>query len=696
MKTVRIGADIGGTFTDIVLAQSDGKVLTAKVSTTPQAPEQAVIAGIADILAHAGASGNSVTEVVHATTIGSNTLLEKTGAATGLLTTRGFRDVLEIGRIRTPNMFDLSWAKPDPLIERAARLEVKERIAADGRIIEPMSEGDIVAAGHKFVELGVSAVAICFINSYRNGLHERQARDILETRFPQLLVSISTDLQPEAKEYERTSTTAVNAFVLAAMRNYLTRLADGLSAAGVDAPIFVVNSSGGLAPRALAAEKPVFFISSGPAAGVVGAAKLGAEIARPNLIAFDMGGTTAKAALIQDGQMSLTNEYEFRSGISTPSRFIKAGGYLMRAPSIDIAEVGAGAGSIAWVDQGGLIHVGPRSAGANPGPACYGIGGVRPTVTDANVVLGYLSASALAGGSLPIDKGKAIAAVEQDVAKPLRTSVYDAAIGIREIVNANMARAIRAVTIERGVDPRDFHLIAFGGSGPVHACDLAATLGIKHIVMPNLAGVFTAAGMLASDVERQFVRPLSGLLDNKNVPDILNAFTALEDSAKADLAGTDSGTATIETRRFIDLRFENQDTELRVPANGVGDTFVDDLRERFLAEYERVYEYRANDHLELVAARIVATVNRGERLDLQNYAVEDASAPAAQSVSRKVMFNRKFGWIDCPIVTRSAIKGRINGPLIIESSDTTIAIPPDAIVSRDTAGNIYVETEGPK
>jgi N-methylhydantoinase A len=696
MKTVRIGADIGGTFTDIVLAQNDGKVLTAKVSTTPAAPEQAVITGIADILARAGLTGSNVAEVVHGTTIGSNTLLEKTGAATGLITTSGFRDVLEIGRVRTPNMFDLSWNKPDPLIERYARLEVRGRIAADGTIIEPLVERDVVDAGKRFVELGISAVAICFINSYRNGAHERQARDILQAKFPDLLVSISTDLQPEAKEYERTSTTAVNAFVLAAMRNYLTRLADGLRGAGIDAPIYVVNSTGGLAPSALAAEKPVFFISSGPAAGVVGAARLGSEIAKPNLIAFDMGGTTAKAALIQDGRISLTNEYEFRAGISAPSRFIKAGGYLMRAPSVDIAEVGAGAGSIAWVDEGGLIHVGPRSAGANPGPACYDIGGTKPTVTDANVVLGYLNASALAGGSLRLNKDKAAAAIEEELAKPLRTSVREAAIGIREIVNANMARAIRAVTIERGEDPRDFHLIAFGGSGPVHACDLASMLGIRHIVIPNLAGVFTAAGMLAGDVERQFVQPLAGLLDQETAPEVASAFAALENSAKADLAAAAGDSPAIETKHFIDLRFENQDTELSIPLDGLGKEFVGELRERFLAEYERVYEYRATDRVELVAARVIATVNRSDRLDLQKYAAEDSASSPNRPSSRKIMFSRETGWRDCPIIARNSIRSSMSGPLIVESSDTTIVVPPNAIVSMDGAGNLYVELEDSK
>jgi N-methylhydantoinase A len=299
---------------------------------------------------------------------------------------------------------------------------------------------------------------------------------------------------------------------LPVMRQYFDRLASGLHDAGIAAALYVVNSSGGLSPAKLAASKPVFFISSGPAAGVTGAARLGTSIGEDNLIVFDMGGTTAKAALIEGGRISRTNEYEFRAGISTPSRFIKAGGYLMRAPTIDIAEVGAGAGSIATVDAGGLIHVGPRSAGAVPGPACYGLGGQEATVTDANLVLGLLNPRPLAGGTLAVDRDKAVKAVHEHLAQRLNASVEDAAIGVRAVVNAGMARAIRAVTIERGVDPRDFQLVAFGGSGPVHACDVARLLGISRIVLPNMAGVFTAAGMLAGDVEREFVEPLAGLL----------------------------------------------------------------------------------------------------------------------------------------------------------------------------------------
>ncbi len=691
---VRVSADIGGTFTDIVLARDDGGVFSLKVSSTPDAPEQAVIKGVVSILELAGARGEDVREVLHGTTIGSNTLLEKSGAPTGLITTRGFRDVLEIGRVRTPDLFDLTWSKPEPLIERWARLEVRERMAADGSVVEPLDEDEVLETARRLKDQGITSVAVCFINAYRNRAHEQRTAEILRSQFPDLAVTLSTDIQPEEKEYERTSTAAVNAYVLPVMRKYFARLAEGLRAADVSSPIYVINSSGGLSTVDLAAEKPVYFISSGPAAGVTGAARLGASIDAENLIVFDMGGTTAKAALIEGGRISRANEYEFRAGISTPSRFIKAGGYLMRAPNIDIAEVGAGAGSIASVDPGGLIHVGPRSAGAVPGPACYGLGGINATVTDANLVLGMLNPVALAGGTLAVDIERARAALERDLAKPLDTSLEDAAVGVRAVVNAGMARAIRAVTIERGVDPRDFSLVAFGGSGPVHACDVAHLLGIRRIVLPNMAGVFTAAGMLAGDVEREFIEPLSTLLEDDALQAAVKRFEELEQSARSALLADGFRLESIALEQSVDLRFENQDTTLSVPLNGIGEPgSAEVLRERFLQEYERVYEYRADDAVELVAARVVGTAYRAGKLDFRSYRLTDADSGKAAKGEREVMFAREAGWTPTPVVNRHAIGKSQRGPLIVESSDTTVVVPPDASVFADEVGNLFVEME---
>lgn len=487
--TCRIGVDIGGTFTDIVLARSDGRLFVLKASSSTREPEQAVVAGVAAILGLAGLPVASVREVLHGTTVGSNTILQKSGARTGLITTRGFRDVLEIGRVRTPDLFDLQWDKPEPLVRRRHRLEVRERLHADGSVATALDEADAARAADALVAGGIEAIALCFLHSYRNPAHERRAMELVRARHPGVAVCASIDILPEMKEYERTSTTVVNAYILPTMRRYLERLQGGLATLGVDCPLLVVTSNGGLARAPLAMERPVFFIGSGPAAGVVGAARLAAAAGCADAIAFDMGGTTAKASLIDNGAVARTNEYEFRAGISTPSRFIKAGGYMLKVPAVDVAEVGAGAGSIAWVDPAGLLHVGPQSAGGDPGPACYGKGGDRATVSDANVALGMLNPHHLAGGALQVHRDLAVAAIERDVARPLGVDVMQAALGIRSVANASMARAVRSVTVERGIDPRDFTLVAFGGSGPVHAARSRRWPVPKHAVpSPTCSG----------------------------------------------------------------------------------------------------------------------------------------------------------------------------------------------------------------
>src|SRR5262245_29912797 len=495
---VRVAVDIGGTFTDIVVMSGDGVLHESKVSTTPDDPSRAVVTGLGALLQELAIPAGRVEEVLHGTTVGSNTILQRSGARTGLITTRGFRDVLEIGRIRMPDMFDLTWDKPKPLVPRRHRFEIIERIAADGSVVEPLNEASVITAGERLAAAGIEAVAICLINSYRNAAHEQRAEEILRQRFPDLLVTASYAVLPERKEYERTSTTVVNAYLLVAMRSYLKNLEAGLRSIGVAAPIRVITSNGGMLAAETACEKPVFVVASGPAGGVIGAARLGAARTEPDLIVFDMGGTTAKAVIVEDGRPSMTSEYEFRDGISTSSRFVKAGGYMLKVPAIDIAEVGAGGGSLAGIDRGGLLKVGPESAGAVPGPVCYGLGNDRPTVTDANVVLGFINPTALAGGRLAIDKRLSEQAIATHVGKPLGLTLEDAAHGIRAVANAAMARAIRAVTVERGRDPRDLTLIATGGNGGIHALDLARDLGIRRVVVAPLAGVLSAVGMVAS------------------------------------------------------------------------------------------------------------------------------------------------------------------------------------------------------
>jgi N-methylhydantoinase A len=688
----RIGVDIGGTFTDIVLARGDGRLFVHKISSTTAEPERAVVAGIVDLLRRAEMAAGRIVEILHGTTVGSNTILQRSGAATGLITTKGFRDVLEIGRVRTPDLFDLDWDKPEPLVRRRHRLEVEERIAADGSVVRPLDEAGLDAAMGFLVAEGVEAVALCFINSYRNPAHERAALARLRRDYPGVALCASADILPEIKEYERTSTAVVNAYLLPVMRRYLGRLADGLAGIGIAAPLLVVSSNGGCARAEVAAEKPAFFIGSGPAAGVVGAARLGVAAGMPDLIAFDMGGTTAKASLIQGGAVARTNEYEFRAGISTPSRFIKAGGYMIKAPSVDIAEVGAGAGSIAWVDPAGLLKVGPRSAGGEPGPACYGKGGVEATVTDANVVLGFLNPTHLAGGSLPLHAELAAEAIGRRIAEQLGLGLHEAAWGIRQVANASMARALRAVTVERGLDPRDQALIAFGGSGPVHACELADMLGVRRLLVPDLPGVFTAVGMLTSDVERHFVRAFPAPLSALGGAEAGSVLDTLSAEALAALAAEGYGAAEATVGFEADLRFSGQDSELSCAFDSAdrSEAALAALAGRFLADYERVYQYRAEEPIEMVNLRAVGSGRRARRLEFDRVTVE--SAGAGRAARRPVQFSRGEAPLDTPVIERAALGGgEGQGPMIVESYDSTVVVPPGWSARCDRLGNIRLD-----
>ncbi|MGM4992491.1 hydantoinase/oxoprolinase family protein [Tardiphaga sp. 841_E9_N1_2] len=687
---IRVAVDIGGTFTDIALFLESGLIHQSKVSSTPADPSRAVVDGVGSLLAELSIAPSAVAEVLHGTTVGSNTILQRSGAKTGLITTRGFRDVLEIGRIRMPDMFDLTWVKPQPLVPRRYRMEVTERMAADGTTVEPLSEASVIAAGEALLAEDIEAVAIAFINSYRNPAHELQAEAILRANFPQLLVTTSCAVLPEMKEYERTSTTVVNAYLLSAMRTYLQKLESGLRSIGVAAPILVMTSNGGMLAANVTCEKPVLVVASGPAGGVIGAARLGIARDDRDVIVFDMGGTTAKAVIIEDGRPTMTSEYEFRDGISTSSRFIKAGGYMLKVPAIDIAEVGAGGGSIAGIDKGGLLVVGPQSAGAVPGPACYGLGNTKPTVTDANVVLGFINATSLAGGNLNIDSKLSETAIRTYVGDPLDLTLLDAAHGIRAVANAAMARAVRAVTVERGRDPRDLTLMAFGGNGGVHAPDLARQLGIPRVVVPPMSGIFSALGMLASDIEHTALKTVSLYLDGMQVSDLKAIKSELQQQVAGQLAGDGYQAERTMFLWEADLRHEGQATELTVPFEGED---FDQIRERFIAEYFKTYGYRDATPIELMKVRVAGRGLRENRLDFAAMKIA-ARQGASRSGTRDVSFARGEAAVAVEIVDRGAVgMSPRQGPLIIEEFDATIIVPPDARVHKDAIGCIVLEFE---
>lgn len=694
-RGVRVGCDIGGTFTDIVLAMPDGRLFVNKTSTTPQDLGQAIVRGLAALIAQAGIAPGDITEIVHGTTTASNTILQKVGAKTGVLTTEGFRDILEIGRIRTPTMFDLGWSKPEPLATRRWRRGIRERIDAQGRIVTPIDLGQVVRETQALVDEGVTALAICFLNSYINAEHELAAKTVLQQNFPQLLLSVSCEVLPEIKEYERTSTTVVNAYILPAMRTYLARLRDDLRRMGVTASLQVMASNGGMMGIASATERPVFAVASGPAGGVAGAAEIGKLGGDSDLIVFDMGGTTAKASIITNGQPSLTNEYEFRDGISAPSRFVKGGGYVLKVPAIDIAEVGAGGGSIAWIDAGGLLCVGPESAGAMPGPACYGNGNDRPTVTDSNMVLGYLNPQALAGGSLPVSPDLSRAAIQRHVGEPLGLDVLAAAHGVRQVANVNMARAIRAVTVERGRDPRDMSMIAFGGGGPLHAVGVARLLGIRRVIAPIMAGVFCSAGMLSADAEHNFVKAVLRPLADCVPADLDRIANALGDQGYTVLASEGYAAEAASIVLAADLRYLGQSSELTVTlaAGRFDDGAIAQLSADFNTLYHQTFGYSSDEPLELVNLRVSARGRSGHRLDFATCQV-DATALLGQTGSRMVSFEPGDTPQRTRVMPRAALtRTPVQGPLIIESYDTTVVVPPHCSAHTDEIGNIIIDLE---
>ena len=549
----RIAADIGGTFTDLAVLTTDGRLATRKLPSTPANYADAVIAGVTSLLGDLDSALGALEEVLHGCTVATNAILEHKGARTALLTTRGFRDVLELRRIRVPKLYDPLYEKPPPLVPRQLRFEVTERIGPAGEVITPVDEDDVARAILRVREHAIEAVAVCFLHSYANPAHERRTGELLRAALPDRFVSLSVDVLPQKREYERTSTTVINAYVGPPVRRYVRSMLEQLEAAGVRARLLD-------APSVLA--RPALITECGPAAGVVAAEHVARLAGVRNVITLDMGGTTAKAALIEQGRIAFADEYEVGGGLSSRAALAGGGGYALKLPVIDIAEVGAGGGSIAWLDKAGALKIGPHSAGAVPGPACYGQGNEEPTVTDANVVLGYLNPSALAGGAVPIEAGLARRAVEERIARPLGRDLLASAYGIHTVANASMMKAVRAVATYRGRDPRDFALLAFGGSGGMHAVDLARTLQVGRVILPLGAGVFSALGLLFSRLEASETAPFLHQAEHAPLAEAERLYRQLEKRIAALVGGARDA---IAWSRQADCRFLGQAFELTVP-----------------------------------------------------------------------------------------------------------------------------------
>ncbi len=688
----RVGVDIGGTFTDIVFLDADGRIHTRKVSSSVDDYARAIVEGVRELFRDTGLNGDDVSEVLHGTTVASNAILELRGARTGLITTRGFRDVLELRRLRMPRLYDLRWEKPVPLVERYLRAEVTERINAEGVITTPLDAAEVEQVLERLLAEGIEALAVCLINAYANPVHEEQIKAIVQRRAPDLPMCISADVLPEIKEYERTSTTVINTYVMPVVQRYLRTLAAGFEDIAVRAPLMIMQSNGGLMTAEAAARMPMHIIESGPAAGVIGSQALARRMNLSRVITFDMGGTTAKASIIEDGEVNRASEYQVGGGIMLGSRLLTGAGYLLRVPAVDLAEVGAGGGSIVSIDAGGSLQVGPRSAGAWPGPLCYDLGGTEPTITDANVILGYLNPAYLVGGAVKLNAARAQEVFEERIAKPLGLTLEHAAYGAHLIAASNMIRAIKAVSSERGRDPREYALFAFGGNGPLFAGGMASQLQMTRIVVPPAPGLFSSFGLLYADVEHHYVRTYRRQTRRLGLAALNETLHRMEAEALAQLSAEGFTCAAARVKRSADLRYHGQSFELTVPlpAGELGRDGLAGLEEAFGREHERVYGHRAGpeEPVELVTLRLVGQ-GIPERPRVPDRVVIDREG--SEAAMRRVYFGPERGWLDTPIVRRAGLAGARTGPCIVEEYDATCVIPPNARAILDEYGNIVIE-----
>ncbi|KAF0104155.1 MAG: N-methylhydantoinase A [Rhodospirillaceae bacterium] len=691
--TYRVGVDIGGTFTDIVLLGSDGTIHTKKISSSVGNYAQAIVDGLSEVFRETGLDGGAIEEIRHGTTVASNAILEHKGARVGLITTKGFRDVLEIRTLRMPKLYDLGWTKPEPLVERYLRRVVDERVDHAGRIDRALDPADAERAVDALLAERVEAIAICLLNSFANPAHELMLRDLVAAKAPHLPLSVSCEVLPEIKEYERTSTTVINAYVMPIVATYLHALRRGLDGAGIPARLLLMQSNGGLTTDTAAAERPMNIIESGPAGGVVGAQALARAKKLEKIITFDMGGTTAKASMVEDGEVARAQEYAVGAGIMIGSRLLTGAGYTLKVPAIDLAEVGAGGGSHVWIDPGGALQAGPESAGAFPGPVCYDKGGEVPTITDANVLLGYINPGHLVGGAVKLNADKARAVFEETIARPLAMTVERAAYGAHLIAASNMIRAIKAVSTERGRDPREFSLFAFGGNGPLFAAGMAAALGIARVIVPPSAGLFSSFGLLYADVEHHYARTFRRLLRQADLGEIDRAWTTMAEQADGQLAAEGFTGAGARLKRSAALHYKGQSYELTVPVpdGPIDARMVTHLEEAFGQEHERTYGHRAgpDEPVELVAIQLVGAGLR-EGSSVPRNVRPSRVEVKGQQTSRRAWFGDKHGWRDTPVVSRADLADAMNGPLIIDEYDTTCVVPPGARAERDGAGNIVI------
>ncbi len=695
--TYRIGVDIGGTFTDFALFdEAGGRLSVHKQLTTPDDPSRAVLDGIGTLIGSAGLRLDAVEAVSHGTTLVTNALIERKGARAGMLVTAGFRDVLDMGLERRYDVFDLRLAFPDPLIARRLRREVKERLRHDGTVIEPLDLNGTRTAVTELIERErIEALAICFLHSFTNPAHEDAARRLVEAEFPALLVSTSADIFPNAREFERWTTTTMNAYVQPMAERYLARLESGLGASGFRGRLYIMTSSGGTLEASAARHYPVRMLESGPAAGALMSAHHGRTLGLAQLLSFDMGGTTAKGALVRNGaplkayELEVGRVHEFKRGSGLPARI----------PVIDMIEIGAGGGSIAEIDSRGLIRVGPRSAGARPGPACYALGGTAATLTDANLVLGYLGAGSFLGGAMALDLPAAERAIAESVATPLGLDLLRAASGIHAIVNEDVARAFRIHASERGFDYRQCSMVAFGGSGPLHALGIAKKLKVPRVVFPMGAGVMSAFGLLVSPLGFETARTKRIALSDLSPTIMAENFAPLIAQTRGFLERAEVPSDRIAIHLKLDMRYVGQGYEIEVPLPRSDDwaALTVALPALFRTEYAKTFPLGVLDEpLEILGWKAEAVgpePSLGERLKIE--AVGRAGTATLKG-RRRAYFAEAGDYVDCPVYDRYALKPgeTIAGPALVEERESTVVIGPHDLVQVDAALNLIAELKG--
>jgi N-methylhydantoinase A len=683
-----LGIDIGGTFTDLILyEQNGGTYKSHKQLTTPDDPTEGVIAGLRHLADREGLAFSSISRVVHATTLFTNALIERKGAATGLLTTAGFRDLLEIARERKYELYDIFTELPAPLVRRSLRLEVPERLGPSGAVETPLDRDALVRQARTLIDDGVQSIAIVFLHAYANAAHERQARDELARCFPGIFVSISSDVAPQIREYERASTTVANAYIKPLASRYVGELGAKLKGLGIGADLFLMLSNGGLTNTAEAQRNPIQMLESGPAAGALVGAYFGTRSECRHVLAFDMGGTTAKLSVIEDGQPLVV--YSFEAG--REQRFIEGSGLPINISTVELIEIGAGGGSIAHVDELGLLKVGPQSAGAVPGPACYQRGGERPTVTDANLALGYLDAAGFAGGTMRISKEAAMGALER-LARAIGTDAIQTAWGVHNLVNETMASAARVHISERGHDPRRYALLTTGGGGPLHGCEVARKLGISTVICPPSAGVASALGLLVAPTRIDRVRTINKAFAATDMAELETHFRELEDEALCIIAETGIGPETAVVTRLADMRYAGQGFELvvRLPNGPYGVHAGPSIEAAFELDYRKVYSrIPPGGAAELINIRVSVEAPAGSGqlqflpAGFAKEAVEKGSRPAyfgAGGFMATTVYDRK----------RLGVGASITGPALIEEPESTLLLPPGCTATVQANGNIIV------